>query len=211
MTNTLKTIAESQGVSKRTAQRWYEKAKEQLGDFGALVGQTLTFTDTEANNIVTYGASTTVAAKPMTTIVDKPTTSPMTSLVTTDDKPTTPTDDTDDMTIADVAVLVPTSFDLSAITGEFAPIDGDPLAHASQALSVMDDLMAAIEAKEQRLQQEREVTRQKRKALEAKAQQLQMTVNNHRMRAEFNAALQQQDLEAAGEALKKLQDLAGSG
>jgi hypothetical protein len=211
MTHTLKSIADSQAVTKRTAQRWLDKAREELGEIGTLIGTALTFTDDEAQSIIRCGASTTVAAKattPPPTIYDStydtPTTSPTTALATIDDIEGM-TDDIQDLNVS----IVPTGFDLGFITGELEVI-GDPLDYVDGALAAMDTLIGALDAKDERLQAESKAIRQKSRLLAEKAKATEDKVNTHKQRAWVLDQQKQRDIEEAQAALGKLQGFAQS-
>ncbi len=64
--HTLRTIAEAMGREKRTAQYWYQQAKEQHGELGELIDGTRHFSDEERALLVQFAGDRPAATPPVT-------------------------------------------------------------------------------------------------------------------------------------------------
>lgn len=161
--HTLKTIANETDREKRTVQRWYEKACSTTDtELGEVIDGTRYFSNAERDLMLTY-------------MGDKP----------KFDEPAAPTVTVEagnhQMVLA--TPQLPTTFDLGTLRKSHIQTLEDPLAVAQQAMSVVDQLIAAAHADLDNRKQRLEATRAAKEEAAAKVRDLKLEARLYELEA----------------------------
>ena len=202
--HTLSDIAKDAGVNKRAVQAWLAKAKLAHGEIGEIVSATRMFSDAERDILLSYQSKRQAIDK----IPDEPAT-----------LPTTPTEiqvyagnHRGSLPVPDM----PTEVDLGAFRGDLATVEtiDDPMALANQFINGADAVMNAMAADEKQLANKIAKTRQARRAVAQKADELKRRQQVYSLRTEILANQQTAENEEFTDGLSVLQSMgksAGSG
>ena len=202
--HTLSDIAQSAEVNKRAAQSWLAKAKAEYGEVGEIISSTRMFSDAERDILLSYQSKRQATDKTPEEPAALPTTATEIQVYEGNHRGSLPVPD------------MPTEVDLGAFRGDQATVEtiDDPMALAHQFINGADAVMNAMAADEKQLANKIAKTRQARRAVAQKADELKRRQQVYSLRTEILANQQTAENEELTDGLAVLQSMgksAGSG